>query len=300
MGLSRHVAAVIVNWNSAPDTLRCVQAIAAGNAIANSNVVVDNGSTDDSRTVLAESSAPLTLINLPKNLGFAGGANAGARAAIEYGATHIWLLNPDALPSATALSELLDRADDYDVSASLQVSSPHPWGADATPYTSAAMLPGGHVRPVDCPGCPTGHHPVDVVTGASLLVGAVWMEKVGYIDESFFHYKEEFDLVVRIRMAGGRAGFVCASRVWHQRGASLSHSSPDAQYYHYRNEILYLRKHYRRPLVRMLTQEPIHYRTVLRAAGRALGGGERGQAGRAVLAGYRDGVRGIGGPIRRP
>src|SRR5262245_67579 len=134
MSLSRHVAAVIVNWNSASDTLRCVQAIGAGHPIADSIVVVDNGSTDNSRTILAESRTSMTRINLPKNLGFAGGANAGARAAIERGATHIWFLNPDALPSATALSALLDRADDYDVSASLQVSSARPWGADATPY----------------------------------------------------------------------------------------------------------------------------------------------------------------------
>jgi GT2 family glycosyltransferase len=225
--------------------------------------------------------------------------NAGIRTAISHGASHVWLLNADCLPAPDALSALLAQADAYAVSASLQLSSAQPWSADATAYTSAAMLPAGRVAPVACDGCDIGHHDVDVVTGASLFAGTGWLTAVDLIDESFFHYKEEFDLVVRIGKAGGKVGFVCASRVWHERGGSLGLASPKARYYHYRNEILYIRKHYRRPLWRMAAHEPIHYKTLFAAVAGLLAGGQRRRVSQAIFAAYRDGIRGVHGPTGR-
>jgi GT2 family glycosyltransferase len=279
--MSEPVTAVVLNWNCAPDTRLCVDAVRAGTVVPDV-IVVDNGSTepfDDAD------------VKLDRNLGYAGGMNAGIWAAHGRGARWVWLLNADAVPHATALEQLLAHTDRFGVLTSSQVT-----GADSQPYVVAAHLPGGKVRPLRCGGCADGVHEVDVVTGAAILVNVDAALSVGLFDERFFHYKEEFDLVRRIAHTGVRVGFVCGSTVWHRRGGSLATASPRARYYHHRNEVLYVRKHYERPLRRLLLGEPAHYRTVATAVVGALIGR---RTARAVLAGYWDGLRGVTGPTER-
>lgn len=293
------VVAVVLNWNCADDTIRCVRAVAAGGVVPEM-VVVDNGSTDDSIDKLRALGDAVTLVRLDANLGYAGGMNAGIRVAHDRDAAFVWLLNADCVPRPDTLSALLAHADRFAVCTSAQTTSARPDDPEPEPYVVAATLPGGRVRPFRCAGCEVGAHDVDVVTGAAILLGVGWAVQVGLFDERFFHYKEEFDLVRRIAAAGGRIGLVCASQVWHRRGGSLAGSSPRAQYYHHRNEILYVRKHYPRPLRRILIGEPVHYKNLARSVLRLVAGGRNDRhRALAVLAGYWDGLRGVHGPTER-
>ncbi|GAA0402890.1 glycosyltransferase family 2 protein [Micromonospora gifhornensis] len=297
--MADRVVAVILNWNCADDTLRCLRAVLDGSQVPDV-IVVDNGSVDDSIDRLESAPEPFTLVKLDRNLGYAGGMNAGLRKAQSIGTTWVWLLNADAVPRPHALAALLSRADRFAVSASLQTTSAEPTDTQVEPYVVAAMLPKGKVRPFHCGGCDAGVHEVDMVTGASLLLRLSQVAAIGFFDERFFHYKEEFDLVRRLSDTGGRVGFVCASEVWHKRGGSLSGASPRARYYHHRNEILYIRKHYARPVRRIMLGEPIHYKNLARSLLRiGVGGREQRRAALAVLVGYWDGIRGVHGPTDR-
>lgn len=297
--MSSDVAAIILNWNCAEDTIRCARAVLGGTSVP-AVIVVDNGSTDGSVARLSTLDEPVTLVETGANLGYAGGMNAGIRAAMDRGARWVWLLNADCVPRPDALAMLLKHAGRFAAGASLQLTSASPDDPDPQPYDVAAFLPGGKVRAFRCAGCAEQAHEVDVVTGAALFADLAWVERVGLLDERFFHYKEEFDFIVRIAAAGGRIGLVCASEVWHERGGSLKGSSPRARYYYHRNEVLYIRKHYDRPLRRLLLAEPVHYKNIARSlAGIVAGGRQRRRAGFGVLAGYWDGVRGVTGPTRR-
>ncbi|MEN3307102.1 MAG: hypothetical protein V7603_3304 [Micromonosporaceae bacterium] len=292
------VVAVILNWNCAPDTIRCLRAVAAGDTVP-AVVVVDNGSVDDSIERLKQLDGGFSLLTLDHNLGYAGGMNAGIREAHARGAGWAWLLNADCVPRPHALATQLAHTGRFAVSVPVQTSSAHPDDPHPEPYLVAASLPKGKVRPFHCAGCAGGAHEVEMVTGTALLVNVPWVIRVGLFDERFFHYKEEFDLVRRIGDAGGRIGLVCAAEVWHRRGGSLSLSSPRAQYYYHRNEVLYVRKHYGHP-VRRLLGEPVHYKNLARAVLRiAAGGRERRRGSIGVLAGYWDGLRGVHGPTAR-
>lgn len=182
------VFAIILNWNCAADTVRCLRAVLDGDTRPEV-IVVDNGSDDDSVAVLRALPEPFDLVRLDRNLGYAGGMNAGIRAAQERGASRVWLLNADCVPRPDALSALLARADRFAVSVPVQVTSGSPEDPDAQPYVVAAHLPKGKVRPVRCAGCVRGAHDVDVVTGAALLLDVAWADRVGLFDERFFHYK---------------------------------------------------------------------------------------------------------------
>ena len=70
---------VVINWNLAEMTIRCVREIAADGFPEERIAVVDNGSSDDSVDRLrAELPACLHVV-LPDNVGYARAANAGAR-----------------------------------------------------------------------------------------------------------------------------------------------------------------------------------------------------------------------------
>src|ERR1022692_4455086 len=74
------VRAVIVNYNGAGLTLRCVQSLLAQDDARQLEIaVVDNHSSDDDWHSLQQALAayPILLHRCPRNLGYAGGINAG-------------------------------------------------------------------------------------------------------------------------------------------------------------------------------------------------------------------------------
>ena len=140
------IAAVILNWNCAQDTIRCLKAVASGSVVPQI-IVVDNGSQDSSVADFEASGEKFTLVGLERNLGYAGGINAGIEEARRNGARWVWLLNADSVPSCNALENLAKHAGEYAVLASLQVTSADPADEQASPYVVAAHLHNGRVRP---------------------------------------------------------------------------------------------------------------------------------------------------------
>ena len=91
------LAIIILNWNAAADTVRCVRQAAAWQRLQPVIWVVDNGSDDDSAAVIARQCPEARLLCNAANQGFAGGNNRGIVEALSAGDTPILLLNNDAL-----------------------------------------------------------------------------------------------------------------------------------------------------------------------------------------------------------
>jgi len=236
---SGRIAAVLVNWNSSADVVRTVNAIKSEYEDV-AAIVVDNHSADSDWSIVEESlSGEAILSRLPSNLGYGAGVNHGFRIALEQDFDWVWLMNPDALPYPDCLHQLLARSEGCAVLGPRQLSSDSPLSDDAEQYASAVRLNGTRASHETCSGCASGQHDVAVVTGTGLLVRVPFAHEGGLMNELFFHYKEEFEFVERMTQYGA-VRYVCGARLWHQRGASLSQSSPRAHYYRVRNELLYL------------------------------------------------------------
>jgi len=93
--LETNVMVVIVNWERPNDTLECIRSVNRSNTPEIPIIVIDNGSKDDSVERISNACPNVTLIVLPRNLGFAGGYNAGIERALKTNATAILLLNND-------------------------------------------------------------------------------------------------------------------------------------------------------------------------------------------------------------
>lgn len=94
------IGAVVLNYNSAEDTISCIQSLLLQEGIKLHVVVVDNASADDSlRKIEAafQDVSSVTVLPMKENVGFSRGNNAGIDWLRQNGYEMIWIANPDTL-----------------------------------------------------------------------------------------------------------------------------------------------------------------------------------------------------------
>lgn len=101
-----HVTAVVVNWNGADHLEACLHALAAQDHAPFDVLVVDNASTDGSRSVLERweerTQPPVRVLWNSTNRGFAGAVNDALRAITDTDA--VLVCNPDSIPRPAYVS----------------------------------------------------------------------------------------------------------------------------------------------------------------------------------------------------
>lgn len=105
------VTAIFATMNRAETAKACVMALARQTLPPEWVMVADNGSTDDTASVLKSlESLPFTLVvhRMPENLGNAGGVQAVMERAFGDGADAVWILDDDSWPREAALAAMLD------------------------------------------------------------------------------------------------------------------------------------------------------------------------------------------------
>ena len=290
------LAIVILNWNAAADTIRCVRQIAAWDRLKPTIWVVDNGSTDDSAELISHKCPDVRLIRNSANLGFAEGNNRGIREALTMGNAPILLLNNDALVEEDDVIRLLDTlqtdtqigfvgpllfdAEDRDRLLSAG-------GRDPARHHQSHILelpPGEPIRVVEC------------VPGTVVLVRPEVFRKVGLLDEAYFFASEIADLCMRASQEGYVSAIDTRGRAFHNLGRSSDLRSTLYTYYIIRNRFLLIRKFHRnRKLVfyAFWTLYSVALSLKVQLSGEAA-------TARAIRLGLLDGLRGrLGGQNHR-
>lgn len=241
------VTTVILNWNGLADTRECLGSLRSAEYPHNRIVVVDNGSRKDEASVLAaEFGGYIEIIRLPENRGFAGGANAGIRRALELGTDYVLLLNNDTIVDPTFLRGLVDGVRDI---TDLAAANPKTlfFGKPRTLYSTggSVSLWRGVARQIGRGKTDVGQYDKparrEYADGVCMLIPTSAIRKVGLLDEEYFAYWEETDWCLRAREAGLRCYYIPNSRVWHKAARS---QAPDAEFHYLyrRNALLFVRK----------------------------------------------------------
>jgi GT2 family glycosyltransferase len=236
------VHTILVNWNNYTDTATCLSSLRQLSYANYDVIVVDNGSTDDSAARLRDAFPDLNIIELGRNLGFAGGCNAGIRFALSQGSDFVWLLNIDTTVDRDALRALVDKAR----------SSPRLGACGSAIYfmddpQRLQAWGGGHVnfwlgrsrhfiQPVP-------DESVEFITGASMLISRTAIESIGLLDEYFFMYWEDADYCFRLRASGWDLAVAGQSRVWHKGSSSVGKESAKLDRYFNASAKRFFRKH---------------------------------------------------------
>lgn len=221
---------VILNFNGADDTLSCIECFPVA-ARGIKLFVIDNASTDGSFERLERSETLAArdyceLIQSGGNFGYAGGNNVGIKRALNYGCTHICVLNND---TVVELSELHKLADYLDADTSCAFVGPvlvenngvgqtvQSAGASINLWTGdVSVCSGGAPR-----GSLSGSFPCDYIGGACIMFRAGDVDELGLIPECYFLFFEETEWCLRAQRMG-RTVVCCAdAAIVHKGSASI-------------------------------------------------------------------------------
>jgi hypothetical protein len=216
-----HVTIIIVNWNAKKALEACLSSIVRTRYPNLDVMVVDNGSTDSSVTMVRDSFPTVSLIENHENLGFSKANNQGIRLALANGADYVLLLNNDSQARdedwLVRLVELAEADRDIGIvgprliypSGHLQVSAYviSPLGL------MGYMSRGSEERMVE----------VDGMMGAALLVKRAVIDRIGLFDEGYspFLY-EESDYCMRAKRARFRVIYCPYVTLVHRMGFTMA------------------------------------------------------------------------------
>ncbi|MHC4474187.1 MAG: glycosyltransferase family 2 protein [Planctomycetota bacterium] len=209
------VTVVVVTMNNLDLLKNCLSSLFRQDYKAVEIVVVDNGSDQDVRGMLAEEFPAVRSMRLDKNCGFAGGNNRGIEVARG---TYIALINNDAVASRQWLTSLVETAE-----------------SDPTVGAVASIIADGH-EPEVLDSCGVGigldgmsrqamrgmpvpqlvqSKEVLLFSGCACLLKTEALKEVGLFDEAFFAYCEDTDLGLRLLRAGWKVVVAPEAYVYH-------------------------------------------------------------------------------------
>jgi hypothetical protein len=237
------VSVVIVNFNGKKFLNDCLSSLIRQTFRDFEVIVVDNGSSDSSVDFIRERYPSVILVETGKNLGFAGGTNAGIR--IAQGA-FIFTLNNDTIADPHLIEEIVKPmlADPrVGMCGTKMVFPDGRINSTAICFSrSGAAWDRGRGEP-DHGQYDTPEEIFGPCAGAALYRRAM-MDDVGLFDEDFFLFMEDVDLAFRGRLAGWTCRFVPAAQVVHIQGGTSGVKSDTAIYYGNRNIGWFVIKNY--------------------------------------------------------
>jgi len=246
------IAVIMVSYKTGPVLFPAIDAVLKQPEV-NELVIVDNGNPAEvgqQLLALAAAEPRVQLLRGQGNIGFAAASNLGAAASTAARSTAapptaapptaaaLFFLNPDcllpagcagrmlhelaALPLRSLLSPLLVNPDFTEQRGSRR-SVLTPWRA-VVEWLGLYRLAPRHPyfrrfnRASD--PLPLHTHPVDVTSGAAMLIRRELFEELGGFDENYFLHVEDVDLCVRLLKSGGSAQVAPHIRVVHHLSSS--------------------------------------------------------------------------------
>jgi GT2 family glycosyltransferase len=267
------VYVVVPNWNGAGRMPACLDSL-KDQTQSHQIIVVDNGSVDESVSLIEKKYPDTTLIRHTKNKGFAGGVNAGIRHAVERDAKYVALLNNDAVAERGWLGHLVKFLDD-NPKAGIVTSKILEAGGEKLDSTGDIYTTWGLPYPRGRGEEDNKQYDKQTwvfgASGGASLYRIKMLDQIGLFDEDFFAYFEDGDISFRAQLAGWKVGYEPKAMVLHQIGATSAPIKGFATYHTLKNLPLLFWKNV--PLSLMPTIFPRMVLIYMMIAGRALSRG---------------------------
>lgn len=266
------LSVVIVNYNVKSFLDQCLSSVGQSLGMEQGRdfevFVVDNHSVDGSVEMVKEKYPWVNLLVNPDNPGFAKANNQAIR--ISRG-KYVLLLNPDTLIENDTLRKCVDFMESHPDAGGLGVKMIDGQGRYlkeskrglATPRTSFYKITGlcrlfprskrfaayymGHLDPGKT-------NPVEILSGAFMMMRRETLDKVGLLDETFFMYGEDIDLSYRILLGGYRNYYFPQTRIIHYKGESTKKGSLNYVLVFYKAMEIFAQKYFSKGRYRLYFQ----------------------------------------------
>jgi N-acetylglucosaminyl-diphospho-decaprenol L-rhamnosyltransferase len=257
------LSVIIVNYNVKYFLEQCLcsvtKAIRTSHQLADETeiFVVDNNSSDGSVEYLQPSFPKVQFIINKQNTGFAKASNQALSATTGK---YILFLNPDTIIAEDSLSTCiatLESSDNIGAAGVRMINGngqflkeskrgfPFPWAAFCRLSGLSSLFPHsklfasyylGHLDEFK-------NSPVDVLSGAFMMIKKTALNKTGSFDEQFFMYAEDIDLSFRLQHMGYANLYIADTTIIHFKGESTKKNAGQIKLF-YQAMDQFLRKHF--------------------------------------------------------
>lgn len=208
------IAAVVVTFNRRHLLQECLRGLLAQTRPLDEIIVVDNGSTDQTRVMLIEQFPDVTIVALDENLGGAGGFAKGIEFAYAQGHDWIWIMDDDAIPHPEALACLLKVLQNTEVGRRSEVFvSSLPRSRDSEELVWPIKASKGWIS--ELTQSPKGPFEADFLPFLGLLLPAQAVVKVGLPRVDFFVLLDDVEYCYRAKTKGYTLICVPESLIYH-------------------------------------------------------------------------------------
>ena len=252
------LSVVIVNYNVKHFLEQCLCSLEqAAAGVDHEVIVVDNASTDGSTEYITSRFPDIKWMACRENNGFSKGNNiAIAQAKGEF----ILLLNPDTIVTKEAIEGCVEFMETHADAGACGVYmqrtdgtfAPESRRALPTPFVAFCKMSG--LSSLFPKSRKFGRYymqylnkeeinPIEIISGAYMMLRRSTIKKTGTLDESFFMYGEDIDLSYRI-LKEGYSNYYLPHRILHYKGESTNKSTYRYVHTFYRAMQLFFKKHY--------------------------------------------------------
>jgi rhamnopyranosyl-N-acetylglucosaminyl-diphospho-decaprenol beta-1,3/1,4-galactofuranosyltransferase len=239
---SPRVIAVVVTYNRRDLLLESLAAVLAQTRAPDAVIVIDNASADGTAAAVRGRYPSITLAELERNTGGAGGFAAGLALALGDAADLVWLMDDDTVPQPGALAALFDARGRYPGPPPAVVASRVVWtDGRAHPMNTPRVKPFASKAELAAAAA-AGCVPVRSASFVSIMVDAGLCRERGLPQADYFLWNDDFEFTTRLLR--GTVGLLCPDSVVVHKTAAFGSTDVDPGsrfFYEVRNKIWTLR-----------------------------------------------------------
>jgi GT2 family glycosyltransferase len=200
-----NIYVILTDFNGYPQTKECLQRLSASTVQSFTTVVVDHGTSDETRRGISEDFPEVQRIEGTPDLWWAGATNLGVKFALRQGAKSLILLNNDCYVRPETIEKLVDLSSAYPESIIAPVQRDYFTGHLITVRPNSFLLWGFLTRP-GSKSIPSGRDVLVtklIAGGRGVIIPARVFAKIGLFDEKNLpHYWADHDFYFRARKKG--------------------------------------------------------------------------------------------------
>lgn len=209
-----NIVAVVVTYNRCELLKKCLDSLDNQTFKLDKIIVIDNFSSDDTLEYLHKTNNTLIeIVELPENIGGAGGFEAGLKYALKnYPESYYWLMDDDGYPEESCLEKLVNGIHKY----SLEAIAPLQINIDdkeklsfPIPFGSLSKI----VSIVDLPKKDYIPQAANLFNG--LLVNKKVIDEIGFPRKELFIRGDEVDFTKRMNSHLIRFGMLLSAKFYH-------------------------------------------------------------------------------------
>lgn len=212
------VGLIVLNYNSADDTISCVKRLSSFNK-AYQIIVVDNCSTDNSLDKIKSELKGMNHVDIicnERNAGYSAGNNFGMKYAInKYGVEIVGVLNPDVIIMDENFIQnicvAMMSSKDYAVAGGVALNAEREYNINFSCWNIPTsrevvrdhfLLNKRKIKNRNLKMLGENFAETECVAGCFFLARVDAMEKLGFLDENVFLYNEENILGIKCKKEG--------------------------------------------------------------------------------------------------